>query len=68
MTVAGSVDPAVTVRGTKATGDRRVVPGLTSGASLGQNRSLGGPKRAERARELVTERLGGRLRRAEAPP
>src|ERR671911_2682345 len=47
MTVAGSVDPAVTVRGTKATGDRRVVPGLISGASLGQNRSLGGPKRAE---------------------
>jgi hypothetical protein len=58
MTVAGSVDPAVTVRGTKATGDRRVVPGLISGASLGQIVASGDQNVQNVARKLVTGRLG----------
>jgi len=47
MTIADSGDPALTVRGTNTTGDRRVVPELIPLASFGQDRSRRGPRRAK---------------------
>jgi hypothetical protein len=51
VTVAGSGDPDLTVRGTNATGDRRVIPDLIPLASFGQDRSPRGTKTCKMAPE-----------------